>query len=207
MPKVSDEHRAARRGAIIDAAMRVFLRNGYSRTSMADIITESGLSAGAIYGYFDGKQALVHAVAERVLGARIAEVRELSGMDAPHPSTVMRAVLEGVRNEPFSGVVVQLWAEAAADDHLRAGLTRVFSELRATLVSVVTAWGEAHPEVIPSGVEDWSRRVGMVIAGLGPGFLLFRSLLEDFDEEAYLSGIALALGIEPVTLAGDPQSS
>ena len=50
MPKVSEQHREARRDQIVDAALRCFSRKGFQRTSMADIIAESGLSAGAIYG-------------------------------------------------------------------------------------------------------------------------------------------------------------
>ena len=50
MPKVTDEYRVARRDEIIDVAIRCFLRQGYARTSVADLVAESGLSAGAIYG-------------------------------------------------------------------------------------------------------------------------------------------------------------
>ena len=49
MPKVSQEHRDARRAQILRAAAACFERKGYQRTTMADIIRESGLSAGAIY--------------------------------------------------------------------------------------------------------------------------------------------------------------
>ena len=74
MPKVTEAHRTARRDEIIGAALRCFAAKGYQRTSMADVIEESGLSAGAIYGYFAGKQELFAAVAGRVLEARQGEL-------------------------------------------------------------------------------------------------------------------------------------
>lgn len=75
MPKVTDEYRVARRDEIIDVAIRCFLRQGYARTSVADLVAESGLSAGAIYGNFPGgKQELFVSAAARILTARRDEL-------------------------------------------------------------------------------------------------------------------------------------
>lgn len=40
---------------IIDAAMRLFSRNGFANTSMENIASELGLTRGAIYGHFKNK--------------------------------------------------------------------------------------------------------------------------------------------------------
>ena len=37
---------------ILDAAMHVFVKSGYSKTTMDDIVEHSGLSKGAIYHYY-----------------------------------------------------------------------------------------------------------------------------------------------------------
>ena len=66
MPKVSAEHLANRRQQILDAAASCFARNGFHRTSMQDIVKESGLSAGLIYRYFTGKDDMIVAIVERV---------------------------------------------------------------------------------------------------------------------------------------------
>jgi len=55
MPKVSDAHLAARRDQILAATARCFGRDGFHRTSMQDIVRESGISAGLVYRYFAGK--------------------------------------------------------------------------------------------------------------------------------------------------------
>jgi AcrR family transcriptional regulator len=49
---------AQRRTQIIEAAMTCFTRKGYTNTTMDDIVTESGLSKGSLYWYFDSKEAL-----------------------------------------------------------------------------------------------------------------------------------------------------
>jgi len=43
---------------ILDAALKLFVKNGYSQTSMDDIVNVSGLSKGAIYHHFSSKKIL-----------------------------------------------------------------------------------------------------------------------------------------------------
>ena len=51
-------HRPSRREEIIDAALRVFSREGYTAASVEDIAQESGVAATAIYYHFGGKDEL-----------------------------------------------------------------------------------------------------------------------------------------------------
>jgi len=57
-PKVSEEYRQSTRDKILEAAESVFQRKGYHDTSMDNVVAESGLSKGAIYGYFKSKEEL-----------------------------------------------------------------------------------------------------------------------------------------------------
>lgn len=43
MPKVSEEHRASRRREIVVAARKCVIEQGFHKTTMADVIRESGL--------------------------------------------------------------------------------------------------------------------------------------------------------------------
>ena len=61
MPKVSEEHLRARRRQIIRAALVCLSLQGFHRTTMQDIVQESGLSVGAFYRYFESKEAIVAA--------------------------------------------------------------------------------------------------------------------------------------------------
>lgn len=64
MSKVPQTYVEARTTEIRDAAMRVFVRKGINGSTMQEIAAEAGLSAGAIYRYFEGKDELVRAVFE-----------------------------------------------------------------------------------------------------------------------------------------------
>jgi AcrR family transcriptional regulator len=59
--KKSEETRAR----ILEAALVLFRKRGFEKTTMRDIARESGVALGAAYYYFDSKDALVMAFYER----------------------------------------------------------------------------------------------------------------------------------------------
>ncbi len=60
MPKVPEAHLEARRRSILEAASRVFSREGVQDATMAAVAREAGISPGAIYRYFASKDELAH---------------------------------------------------------------------------------------------------------------------------------------------------
>ena len=65
MPKLKPATQTARREHILDAAERCFARAGFHRTTMQDICREAEVSPGALYVYFDSKEALIAGLCER----------------------------------------------------------------------------------------------------------------------------------------------
>jgi AcrR family transcriptional regulator len=65
MPKLKPDTHRARREHILDAAERCFARSGFHRTTMQDICKEAAISPGALYVYFDSKEALIAGIVER----------------------------------------------------------------------------------------------------------------------------------------------
>lgn len=54
------------RNDILEAAARVFARQGYDSAGIAHIAEEAGFSAAGLYTYFEGKQAILEALMDRV---------------------------------------------------------------------------------------------------------------------------------------------
>ena len=52
------------RGKIIEAAWRLFYRQGYDDTTVEEIIEESGTSRGSFYHYFQGKDGLLSTLSD-----------------------------------------------------------------------------------------------------------------------------------------------
>mgnify|MGYP003694060425 CR=1 FL=1 len=75
---------AATRGALLDAAERVFRERGVARTSLAEVAASAGVTRGAVYWHFRDKAELFEALCERVqlpMEAMLASAGEIRQKD------------------------------------------------------------------------------------------------------------------------------
>lgn len=68
--KVSRQQIDANRGAILEAAGRLFRERGFDAVSVSDVMKAAGLTHGAFYGYFRSKDDLIAAALAELNGAR-----------------------------------------------------------------------------------------------------------------------------------------
>jgi AcrR family transcriptional regulator len=125
MPKVSQEYREERRAHILAAARRCFVRDGFHQTSMQDLVSEAGLSSGAVYRYFPGKNAMIEAIAEQNLDEVMAVLRDslASGLGVGEAmASVLRHVSARHAEDDFAAVAVLVWSEALRNPALAARL-------------------------------------------------------------------------------------
>jgi AcrR family transcriptional regulator len=83
---VAERVRAApadKRRAILDAAIRVFARQGYHSTRVADIADEAGVAYGLVYHYFRSKEALMTELFTERWSLLLAASEELYEQDIP----------------------------------------------------------------------------------------------------------------------------
>lgn len=113
------ERRALKRRAeILDAALRVFERDGYEAASTRMIAEEADVSEGTIYNYFPDKgelciQALRHGSG---LAALVAHTEIMDG-----PIEDVLAAISAWRREniPRQAAMLEIWAEMMASPKLR----------------------------------------------------------------------------------------
>lgn len=134
MPRVSEQHLAARRQQILDAAVGLFSERGFARTSMSDVVRESGMSMGAVYRYFPSKADLVIAAGEghggEVDGGFPAErARDL----------VTRLAAEVGPGSSHARLSVQVWGEAAVEPELAARVVPIHQRLEEHLTRLLHA--------------------------------------------------------------------
>jgi TetR/AcrR family acrAB operon transcriptional repressor len=89
MARRTKEEAAATRDSILDAAERLFVEQGVSRTTLQHIATAAGVTRGAIYWHFDDKGALFNAMMERVT---LPFECALSGLGKSDATTVLSDV-------------------------------------------------------------------------------------------------------------------
>lgn len=61
-----------RRDEIVAAARQCVVRHGFHAASMAQIAQQARMSVGQIYRYFPSKEAIIHAIVERIVAQRLA---------------------------------------------------------------------------------------------------------------------------------------
>jgi AcrR family transcriptional regulator len=82
-----------RRAQILKAADEHFRHYGYSKTSVAALGREIGVSAAYIYRFFDSKQAIGEAVVAQVLGEMDAGLHEIAVGPEPATARLRRLLL------------------------------------------------------------------------------------------------------------------
>jgi AcrR family transcriptional regulator len=143
MPKVSQEYLEARRGEILEAAIVCFSREGFHRTTMAEIVKESGVSPGAIYNYFESKEEIIEAIAEERRG-----VEEKLIAEATQAATVVEALrrlrdaffgdLKNPKERLRRRLSIQLWAEAQRNPKVLKLVRRSFEGPLAMLSGILS---------------------------------------------------------------------
>ena len=125
MPRVSAAHEQEVRDRILVAAARVFSEKGYHSSTIADVVRESGLSVGAIYGHFAGKDELIRLTCDQIAARGLDELAERL---APATTTgerlavAIRLFVETI--DEYDGApgqisLVQAWAEAEREPGVR----------------------------------------------------------------------------------------
>ena len=104
-----------RRAQILDAAVICFAKRGFHQASMHDISAEAGISVGLIYRYFENKEAVISAMADRHKN-EIQQVLERA-RQAPTLLESLEILFTAhcCENSPkvLSAFVVDLYAEAS----------------------------------------------------------------------------------------------
>ena len=146
---------------LLDAASRVFAREGYAGTKIADIVREAGLSTGAVYGRYRSKNDLLREAVIRhasfnveVLGdvERVADMLQRSASRFDAPLTLDESVrLEAhvsARREPEVASAI-----ADADERWRTSID--------PLVRQAIADGTFAPDIDADAVLYFIRTVGL----------------------------------------------
>ncbi|QUR67300.1 TetR/AcrR family transcriptional regulator [Mycobacterium spongiae] len=128
MPKVSEDHLAARRRQILDGARRCFAEFGYDKATVRRLEQAIGMSRGAIFHHFRDKDALFFALA-REDAERMADVAAREGL-----IQVMRDML--ARPDQFDWLATKL--EIARKLRTDPVFSRGWAERSADLVAVTT---------------------------------------------------------------------
>lgn len=133
---------ASRRDEFIDAGQHLIQTRGYEQFSVEEVLAEVGASKGAFYHYFDSKQALLHAIVDRmvqngvaVVAAVVADTR-LSAIDKLHAYFGAIASFKAEQKELLLAVIPIWYSDdnAIVREKLRRETVRLVTPHFATII-------------------------------------------------------------------------
>lgn len=144
MPKVSQAHRDARRNQILDAATACFAEHGIGDTTMARICKAAGLSAGAVYGHFKGKDEILHAVYDRSIQSNRAFGEQIAASE--DPLMTVRQMVAGMvqfiaapQLRPAHQLSIQVHAAGLSDKDLAQRYAAIHRDVIAQITPLMKA--------------------------------------------------------------------
>ncbi len=132
-PVIADKHEA-----ILRAATRVFARNGYFNSKVADIAREAGVADGTVYLYFKSKEEILHSIFDRTMEEVIREGREqLESIEDPREKLrrIAHLHLERMGADRDLAVVFQVELRGSTkfmEEFSAAGFAEYLEMIRAT---------------------------------------------------------------------------
>ncbi|MEU6537277.1 TetR/AcrR family transcriptional regulator [Streptomyces sp. NPDC047000] len=207
MARVSQAHLDARRRQILDGAALCFARGGFHATSVQDVLKEIGLSAGAVYRYFDGKDELIEAVVGEVLevlrqvcaDAAVAIPPPLPDVLVSRALTRLREIRPGVLDGgawAYPRLILQVWAEIVRDAEPAARVHAGHDAVRASWERVVASYRAAG--LIPRSAD--ADAMARVMIALAQGLVAQEAVLGGMPEETLVNGLRALMSMR------DPRS-
>ena len=144
-PKRSDVFKAGRRESILEAAMRLFVAQGYDRTTMREIAAEAGVSTGAIYVYFQTKAEMLQSLCAEETALERAELLEAIRSAAPGDDPIavglgaaFRRYVEAspIARRERQQLQLMLQYEAMRDPEFGATMREMIESWRAVIVEL-----------------------------------------------------------------------
>ncbi len=179
MPRLSEVSRLRRRDDIAAAAMRCFARDGFSNTSMADIIREAGTSSGSVYSNFQNKTELIRYASSNALRDLVGKVTRELPLDRS-PSSVLLHLLRASTDRVHARTLLQIWAEAPRDPEFAEVTQRTTLELRALIESLLLPW---CLEQAPAAAALESGALADAVLTALQGFIVRLAIDRDADAE------------------------
>jgi AcrR family transcriptional regulator len=178
MPRMTTVHDTSTRDRLLAAAVEVFVEQGYEGARLQDIARAAGLTTGAVYANFRGKDELLFAA----IGAR-ADV-EMDSLLAEAQAREPRALLEllgdrlmAPRRQP--PLLIDAISAARRDDALAQALRDRLDVRERFLVEIVER-AKADGAIDPTLDSDAFARFGLTLA---MGALVLRTLEIDAPAE------------------------
>jgi AcrR family transcriptional regulator len=161
LPKELRDER--RRDEIVAAARECVVRRGFHAASMAEIAAAARMSVGQIYRYFVNKEAIVHAIVERIVANRLRMLSDTTGRP-DEAEQIVEHLATGtsaeVRDDDI--LMLEVTAESTRNPAVAEIVKRADERLRALALAT---FKRSHPNLPPQTVAARVELLAVMIEG------------------------------------------
>ena len=191
MPRVSEAHANQRKRHLLDGAASTIAEKGYHNASVDDICRATGMSKGAVYGYFSAKEDILAALKVESVQRDAGAVR--AAIQRREPGSAFRALLDWVAGETGMDekrrADIQSWNEAALNPRIRDA--QVVESLLWVDASDLIVQEARRRGAVGDGIE--TRAVAQMLACVIYGAMAMKSWGADLDLDAVARAVAALL--------------
>jgi len=178
-PRAREARSAARRAAILSAALDEFSLHGFEAARLDEVARRAGIAKGTIYLYFEGKESLFQELVREMLTPVVGTIEAMGEVDLPARALAdriadffVREIYETRRRD----VIRLMMAEGPrfpqlAEFYYREVLSRIIAAMRA-LLARAAARGE-----VPASLVDFPQ----IVAAPGLIAIVWSGLFERFE--------------------------
>ena len=164
------ESQARTREQLLETAKELFLRDGYSVTSLEKVADEAGYSKGAVYSNFRNKDELCLAVLDRIHDEQVALIAEtlVGAEDMEGLLSAFQAWAErSIGDEAWTALEVEFATNARRDPRIRAELASRDKAIRDSIAGLLTGFAERFGITLPMPADDAATALLSLGIGLG----------------------------------------
>ncbi len=183
---------ADKRRLILDAAIRVFARQGFHACRVSDIADEAGVAYGLVYHYFGSKDEVLDTLFLERWNVMLEVIREVDARDIPAREKLQEIasfIVDSYRHDPdlMKVIIVEVTRAANSFGDTHIGKIGEAYELIAGIIAKAQAEGVFKPEIearfaamsfygaieqlltgwifglLPQGAEDFERAKWLVV--------------------------------------------
>ena len=145
---------AEKRRLILDAAVRVFARQGFNQCRVSDIADEAGVAYGLVYHYFRSKDEVLDTLFLERWNVMLDVIRDLDGQNlAPRDElyAIASFIVDSYRHDPelMKVIIVEVTRAANSFGQTHLGKIREAYELIANIVEKAQEEGAFKDTITP----------------------------------------------------------
>ncbi len=201
MATTDSQQATEKRRLILDAAVRVFAREGFHGCRVADIADEAGVAYGLVYHYFRSKDEILDTLFLERWGLMLEEIARVDAEPAPvreKLAAIAGFIIDSYRYDPDLMKVIIVDVTRAANSFGRSHLDEIREayELIGGIVASAQKSGELRSDITPTfAAMAFYGAVEQVLSGWI--FDILPEAADDYDQAKQFIVSTICDGLEP----------